>query len=226
MSSDIPFLNERLAEAARYALMRRLFPAIRHDIAGALQPVGMMAALLAKRMQAAAPDLAQLGKSSQALNALSREAVATSLNLMNWLAPRDNDLVAVSSAIDESLRMVATELSFRGFSVINQLAGMDTGLPRGVLRSVFTASLIALTDSAEDAAEVVVSAELTDNRTYLKIMLKPGSTAELTGLGGPASVYRGLDWSDVLALAQAEGVSLHYGDSWAQLCYHTPVAPV
>lgn len=225
MSSDIPFLNERLAEAARYALMRRLLPAICHNIAGSLQPIGMMAAMLERRMQAAAPDLAQLGKSSQALNTLSREAVATSLNLMNWLAPRDNDLVAVNGAIEESLRLVTTELSFRGFSVINQTADMQTSLPRGILRSVFTASLIALTDRVEGAAKVVVSAELTDSQTQLKITLKPGGTAELAGLGGRTQIYRSLDWEDVQELAKAEGVSLSYDANCAQLRYRTPVDP-
>ena len=155
MPSNIPFLNERLAEAARYALMRRLLPAIRHNIAGSLQPIGMMSAMLERRMKAEAPDLALLGKNTQALTVLSREAAATSLSLMTWLAPRDNDLVDVNSAVEESLGLMSTELSFRGFSIDNQTAHLRMQLPRGLLRSVFTASLIALTDAAETAASVV-----------------------------------------------------------------------
>ena len=151
MSSDIPFLKERLAEAARYALMRRLLPAIRHGIAGTLQPIGMMSAMLERRMKAAAPDLAQLGKNTQALNTLFREAAATSLSLMTWLAPRDNDLVAVNSAVEESLGLMSTQLSFRGFSIDNETARLQMQLPRGILHSVFTASLIALTDVVEGA---------------------------------------------------------------------------
>jgi len=88
MSSEIPYLKERLAEAARYALMRRLLPAIRHNLAGTLQPIGMMSAMLERRIKAAAPDMALLAKNTQALTTLSREAAATSLNLMTWLAPR------------------------------------------------------------------------------------------------------------------------------------------
>ena len=221
MNSNTPFLNDRLAEAARYALMRRLLPAIRHNIAGSLQPVGMMAAMLERRMQAAVPDLVQLGKSSQALKNLSREAIATSLNLMSWLAPRDNDPVAMNGAIEESLGLIATELSFRGFSVINETSDMLASLPRGIFRSVFTASLIALTDRVEGGADVVVSAALTGGQTQLTITLAPGGSAEVAGMsmGGNPRTYRSIDWDDVQALANAEGVSLSHDALCAQLRY-------
>ena len=219
MTSDIPFLTERLAEAARYALMRRLLPAIRHNIAGSMQPVGMMAAMLERRMQAAVPDLVQLAKSSQALNTLSREAVATSLGLMGWLAPRDNDRVAVNGAVEESLALVATDLSFRGFSVVNQTSDMRESLPRGIFRSVFIASVIALTDRAEGAAEVVVSAESAGGKTSLKIALEPGGRSDLATMESYAQPYRSIGWDDVQALANAEGVALSHDARCAQLHY-------
>lgn len=223
MSSDIPFLKERLAEAARYALMRRLLPAIRHNLAGSLQPIGMMSAMLERRIKSAVPDLAQLGKNTQALATLSREAAATSVNLMAWLGPRDNDPVAVSSAVEESLGLMSTELSFRGFSVVNQTADVLAELPKGMLRSVFTASLIALTDSAENAASVVVSATGEAGEageaggTRLKIALEPGGMAEFAAMGARMTSYRTLQWTDVQALADAEGVHLKYASGFVQL---------
>jgi len=219
MPSTIPFLNERLAEAARYALMRRLLPAIRHNIAGTLQPIGMMSAMLERRMKAATPDLAQLAKNTQALNTLSREAAVTSLNLMAWLAPKDNDPVAVNSAVEESLGLMGTELSFRGFAIVNQTAEVATVLPKGILRSVFTASLIALTDSADSAASVVVSAEGEAGNARLKISLEPGGMPELAAMGNRMPTYRALQWADVQAIADAEGVRLDYGTDCAQLHY-------
>ena len=50
----------RNAEAPRYALLRRLVPAIRHQMAGSFQPVTMMAAIVEKRLLAASPDLPAL----------------------------------------------------------------------------------------------------------------------------------------------------------------------
>lgn len=210
MTSEIPFLSDRLAEAARYALLRRLLPAIRHDIASSMQPVGMMAAMLERRMRVPAPDLPELAKSSLALNTLSREAVARSLNLMNWLAPKDNNPVAVNSGVEEALGLVGTELSFRGFSIVNQTSELLTCLPQGIIRSVFIACVIALTDRAEAGADVVVSAEASGNQTLLAIRLEPGGGADLAGMDTPANSYRNLCWHDVQALADAEGVELEY----------------
>ena len=221
-SSTIPFLNERLAEAARYALMRRLLPAIRHNIAGTLQPIGMMSAMLERRIKAATPDLAQLGKSAQGLSTLSREAAAVSLNLMTWLAPKDNDLVVINSALEECLDLMTTELSFRGFSVDNRTTEVEAVLPRGILRSVFTASLIALTDSVDSAASVVVSAEGETGNIRLTISLEPGGASELAAMGSRMPIYRALQWADVQAIAEAEGVRLDYAADCVQLHYLAP----
>ena len=217
MPSDFPDLQARLAESARYALMRRLLPAIRHNLAGALQPVGMMAALLERRMKGVSPDLAQLAQNSQALNALSREAAATSLGLMSWLAPRDNELLAVGPALEESLALMNTDLSFRGFAIVTQAASSPLILPRGVLRSVFTASLMALTDPVQDAASVVVSSAQSDGQIELQIALQPGGNAALADSSSRASAYRAMGWDDVLALAQAEGVHLSHDACSVQL---------
>lgn len=225
MPSEIPFLKERLAEAARYALMRRLLPAIRHNIAGTLQPIGMMSAMLERRMKALTPDLAQLGQNTQALIALSREASATSLGLMTWLAPKDNNLVAVSSAVEESLGLMSTELSFRGFSIANETENLQMQLPRGMLRSVFTASLMALTDGVEGAVNVVVTAEMRDNEAQLTIALEPGGNPDLLGLGGRIPAYRSLGWDDVQALADAEGISVSHDARCVQLRYCTLAGP-
>jgi len=219
MSSEIPYLKERLAEAARYALMRRLLPAIRHNLAGTLQPIGMMSAMLERRLKAAAPDMAQLAKNTQALSTLSREAAATSLNLMTWLAPKDNELIAVNSAVEESLGLMATELSFRGFLLDNQATKAVAKLPKGMLRSVFTASLIALTDAFELPASVVISVEGEAGDSRLRIMLAAAAPNELLAGSNRMPTYRALQWADVQALADAEGVQIEYALDFVQLNY-------
>lgn len=219
MSSEIPHLKERLAEAARYALMRRLLPAIRHNLAGTLQPIGMMSAMLERRIKSAAPDMDQMAKNTQALTTLSREAAATSLNLMTWLAPRDNELIAVNSAVDESFGLMATELSFRGFSLENQAAGTAVKLPKGMLRSVFTASLIALTDTVEQPASVVVTVDGETSSTRLRITMVALGAKEPVVLCNRMPSYRCLQWADVQAIADAEGVALEHAPHFVQLQY-------
>lgn len=219
MAIETPDLNERLAEAARYALMRRLMPAIRHHVAGTLQPIGMLSAMLERRLLAAAPDMLQLGKNAQALNALAREAAATSLNLMTWLAPRDNDPVAVGSALEEALGLIATELSLRGFSVVNDAAGVSAQLPKGMLRSVFTASLIALTDAAGHAGNVRVAATEESGSVQLKISILAPTLGETAVTENRLPGYRALQWADVQALADAEGVQLQHGADSVRLAW-------
>ena len=217
MSSEIPHLKERLAEAARYALMRRLLPAIRHNLAGTLQPIGMMSAMLEKRMGSAAPDMGQLVRNAQALTSLSREAAATSLNLMTWLAPKDNEPVAVGAAVEESIGLMGTELSFRGFALDNQATESTTKLPRGMLRSVFMASLIALTDTVDQPAGVVVSVHGGPGDTRLRIELQADALADPPFPLNRMPTYRNLHWADVQALADAEGVHIEYARDFAQL---------
>lgn len=224
MSSEIPHLKERLAEAARYALMRRLLPAIRHNLAGTLQPIGMMSAMLEKRIGSATPDMGQLVKNAQALTTLSREAAATSLNLMTWLAPKDNEPVAVNAAVEESFGLMSTELSFRGFALDNQAVDSIAKLPKGMLRSVFTASLIALTDSLDQPAGVVVSVHGEPDDPRLRIELQADPLSDPLFPTNRMPTYRSLDWADVQALADAEGVHIEYTRDFAQL-RHSAISP-
>ena len=201
---DATLLKERLAEAARYALLRRLAPAIRHNMAGALQPISMVAAMMERRMQSPTPDMAVMAKNSNALNTLSREAASACMGLMTWLAPKDIDAAPVGREIEESVGLVATELSFKGFGLVNQATGIDTAVPRSVVRNVFMASLLALTDAAETPGELTLSADNEGDGVVLTIALVPKQGGP--AVGGASHAYRHLAWDDVQALADVDGV--------------------
>lgn len=206
--------EERRAEAARYALLRRLAPAIRHNMAGSLQPIGMISAMLERRLQGASPDLAKLGKNASDISELSREAASACMNLMTWLAPRERDTVALNSGLVEALQLQATELSFRGFTLVNETAEVDMQVHRDTLRSVAMASLIALTDAAVGPARVVLSAEQLEGETLLRIELAAteGETAP-----NRLQAYRQLGWDDVQALADAEQLVLRHSENRVEL---------
>lgn len=206
MHHDPEVLRERLAEAARYALLRRMAPAMRHDMAGALQPVSMMAAMLEKRLQKPEPDLLALAKNGNAINTLAREASLACMNLMTWLAPKDDMPVAVNSTLAESLGLVATEMSFRGINLVNE-TGDEAGMVLlSGLRGVFMASLLALTDECAVPSDIVLTANAAGADTVLGLRASPsGAEAMMTG-GVPA--YRKLGWEDVEALAEVQGVAL------------------
>ncbi len=209
-------LRERLAEAARYALLRRMAPALRHDMAGALQPVSMMAAMLEKRLQKAEPDLAALGKNGSAINTLAREAAASCMNLMTWLAPRDDAPVAVNTCIAESLGLVATEMSFRGLNLVNETDGAGGMVLLSTIRGVFMASLLALTDESDAPADVILTATTTGESLLIGIRLASRKDEPVMA-DGSQPAYRKLGWDDVEALAQAQKVGLIHGPGTVEL---------
>ena len=213
-------VTDRLAEAARYALLRRLAPAIRHDMAGALQPISMVAVMLEKRMQKPAPDLALIGKNIHDINTLAREASAACMQLMGWLAPRADAPVTIGVGVQEAIELIATELSFQGVNLVNDTAGVTAILPVSVMRGLFMASLLALTDTHPGPASVVLGAAVDAGHVVLTL-----TRTSAAGDGGEDSddataalaAYRALDWDDVRALAASEGVGLVLGSGRVDL---------
>ncbi|MES2189891.1 MAG: hypothetical protein V4454_07200 [Pseudomonadota bacterium] len=209
-------LRERLAEAARYALLRRLAPALRHDMAGALQPVSMMAAMLEKRLQKPAPDLVALEKNGSAINALARQAAASCMSLMTWLAPRDDAPVAVDTCVAESLSLVVTEMSFRGLNLVNETESASGMVLLSAIRDVFMASLLALTDECDGPANVVLAATTSGQSTVIGIRIALREDEPFMA-GVTQVAYRKLAWDDVEALADAQNVGLSHSAGSVEL---------
>jgi hypothetical protein len=210
-------------ESARYALLRRIAPALRHHMAGHLQPVGMISAILDRRLQAAAPDLVALRESSKSVSTLARATATSCIDLLSWIAPRENAVLSVQAGVEECVGMLATDLAFRGFSVVNQIAPSGMDLPSLALRSVFTAALIALTDSAPAPASVLLSSEPGPGHTLVRITLASEAGAVLAD---SALSYRKLGWDDVYALAAAERVILRHDADQAEMRFDAaPPAP-
>ena len=219
---------EHRAEAARYALLRRLAPAMRHDMASGFQPVTMMATVVEKRLLAATPDLSTLVKNSSDIRALAIAATRSSLDLIGWMALDPNARVGLGQGIKDALHLVATEFSFKGFKFVNQTEGVTTEVGRDHLRGVFVAALLALTDAAaastanllltaaRDGQDVLVSISLTD------VVATSGAIAPheefLIGL----AAYRNIDWDDVQAIADADGLSVIHESRRVKL--HFPIA--
>jgi hypothetical protein len=187
-------------------------------MAGALQPLSMMSTMLERRLQKPDPDLAALARNSSQLSILARDASNACMGLMTWLAPKTSDLVTVAAGIEEAAGLVMTELSFKGFTVVNQTGDVQAELPRNLTRNVFMAALMALTDAAVAPANVILAAQLVDNELVLMISIQPVQ-GELLPEGAPS--YRNLEWEDVQALAEVESVRLTHTADRVEL--HCPV---
>ncbi len=213
---DAERLNARLVEAARYALLRRLAPAMRHEIAGALQPLRMVSTVLDKRLQMPEPDIAALVKNSSAIGQLVREASSVCTGFMSWLTPKEEDRLSMLDGVNQSVKLLGTDLMLRGFTV--EVAS-DSGvaeLPAGPLRQVFSICALALTDLTPGPACVCISFQ--ESAKELVIMIRIES-ADGDGPCALASGYRSMDWDDVQLLAGAEGVGLKRLSNGADLIF-------
>ena len=196
----------KLADAARFALLQRLAPALRHGMVGALHPIELIVEAIDRRLQAAAPDLANVRENLGKIRNLSRAAIHACTNLASWLAPEEGAVTMLGEGIDECLALLKTDFSMRGFAVCNETQETGVDVSRAALRKVLTASLITATDTAPPPAELVLTSELSQGHAVLSILRR--SVEGVAGFGDGAP-YRRLAWADVAALAQAESVQLH-----------------
>ena len=209
-----PSLHE---EAARYALLRRLTPTLRHHMAGEFQPIGMMAALLERRVQQPSPDLASLKDNCVAIGNLSRNAAQTCVSLMSWVAPRPTLDVTVSQGVTDCVNLLSTSLRFRGFALSSEVPDMAQRVSCTAMHSVLPAALLALSDSTPGPADMKVQAHALDGQVRIDVTLTP---ADRSAENRQGEEYRPLHWDDVRALATAENVDLQRTASGVQLTLH------
>lgn len=205
---------DRLVEAARYALLRRLAFAMRHHMVVHLQPIGMITEVMERRLQLPEPNLAQVHESMAKINGFSRAAVQSCLDVVSWLAPEDGAVVALDAGVQECMSLLRSSFNFRGFTLKDEVGAAPVQVARAGLRNVLPACLLALTDRATSPADVVLSSEAASQRAVLSVALRP--TQGSAGFAGDAP-YRLLEWHEVDALARADGMALERSDDSVRL---------
>ena len=191
------------AEAARYALLRRLAPSMRHHLVVNLQPIGMIYEVMDRRLRAPAPDLASVHDSAHKINGFARAALASCLDVVTWLAPDHSATTPVAEGVRECVGLLATSLGFRGYAVRNEVGDIAGEVSRASLRQLLTSALIHLTDQSPPPADLVLSASAQAGGLRLELLLRPTDGSQ--GFTSEAG-YRKLEWADVEALAQAEAI--------------------
>ena len=193
------------AEAARYALLRRLAPSMRHHLVVNLQPIGMICEVMDRRLRAPVPDLASVHDSAHKINGFARAALNSCLDVVTWLAPDQSAATPVADGVRECVSLLATSLGFRGYAIRNEVAGVPGEVSRASLRNVLTSALIHLTDESPPLADLALTgaAEPLGLRLSLTLRATDGSQGFANEAG-----YRKLNMEDVQALADAESVEV------------------
>jgi hypothetical protein len=193
-------------EAARHTVLRRLAPALKHDMVVNLQAVSMMAEMLGARLERGGPESADLQANIAKLNRLAREAVTTCLKVSSWIDPGEDDTVALHEGVQECVSLMAGGLNFRGFALVSEVPTSEFEVSRGGLRTLLAASLITLADTAPAAGELQVRAELSGTHALLTVTCVPEGDEAQRPPVDPAAPR--IDWNDVQALAASEQVEL------------------
>jgi hypothetical protein len=193
----------RSVEAARYALLRRLAFAMRHQMVVHLQPIGMITEVMERRLLSGTPDFAQVLESMTKINGFSRAAVESCLDVVSWLAPDDGTVVSLEAGVQECVSLLRSSFNFRGFTLKDEVAA-PVMVDRAGLRNVLPACLLALTDRAASPADVVLTASV---ETQPALTVEVRHTDGAAGFAGDAP-YRLLEWPEVEALAHADGIML------------------
>ncbi len=194
------------AESARYGVLRRLGPALKHDMVVNLQAIAMMAEVLNARLERGSPAPEEFRTSIFKLNRLARDAVANCLKVASWLEPQEDESVRLGAGVEDCIALLASNFNFRGFLVEKQLTDAPFQVSNAALRNLLIASLITLTDAAGGPCVVSVRADVVDSIAEIAMHVAPRTDGYEALPYEPS--YRQLDWSDVEALAVAESVQL------------------
>lgn len=203
------------AEAARYSVLRRLAPALRHDMVVNLQALAMMAEVLSAKLEKGSPAPAEFESSVNKMNRLARDAVMTCLKATAWIEPAEDESIRLADGVAECVDLLRSSFNFRGCGIHNEVQTAEIEVSRVALRNLLTASLITLADSAQGPCDLFLTADVSTAFAVLTVRCTPIPPDEGTveDLWPAPTTYRALEWADVQALAMAEGVELFRTES-------------
>lgn len=200
-----------LARAARHDILRRLAPPLRHDMVVPLQSLGMVAEALSARLERGTIGQDDLQAMVSKLNRLSRQAVATCVDVSTWMQPSEDDGVNLHEGVNECVRLLSTSLNFRGLDLRTELGDGEFDVSRFALRFLLPGAIFTLVDHAAAPGEIVVRTEFASAHAVVAVeyqALADGVFSQLHESGDAP-----LSWPEVQALAAAEGVELLRNDS-------------
>jgi len=198
-------------EAARYAVLRRLAPCLRHHMVRPLQPIGLICGVLHHKLSAAQPDLPSVREEAEKINEFARAALDECMDMGTWLAPELDVLTDVESGVKECVGLLATMLHFCGFRLVNGVEELPAQVQvlRDALRMVLSAALLEMTDAMSEPATVTIRAQATASEVTVLLLAEPLSEGQLDRYDDGC---RKLAWADVQALALSEHVGLSRQD--------------
>ncbi len=114
-------MSKQQIEAARYVVLRRLSPSLRHHMVRPLQPIGLIYSVISHKLCEPAPDIQALRLQIEKINVFAKSALTECMDIGTWLAPEPGTLTELGAGINECIGMMATTLHFCGFRLVNEV---------------------------------------------------------------------------------------------------------
>jgi hypothetical protein len=204
-------LNHR-SEAAAYAILCRVGPVLRHDIAGLMQPVRMLVTVLEKRANKPEFDRAATTENISTISMLTKQASAGCMNAFEWFAPPSDASMNLRAGIDELKKLLALEFSLSALTLENAVPYDSDAVPKSFVRLVLMGALLAFSDSqlAPSTLRIAIDA------STISLILVPDNIEELNP--SPFDRHqRCIDWLDAEALATSFGSNTERGEGWFRI---------
>lgn len=192
-------------EAARYAVLRRLAPSLRHQMVRPLQPIGLIYGVMHHKLSAAQPDLQSVRQEAEKINDFAKAAIDECMDMGTWISPEPGVLTRMDAGIKESVGLLATMLHFCGFRLLSEVEELPAMVLRDTVRTVLNAALLAMTDSMAEPATLVISATASTCEVVVCVRISSSGQGSVDRYDDG---YRLLAWDDVQALALAAQVKL------------------
>jgi hypothetical protein len=212
--------SNHLAEAARFAILQRIGPVLRHEVAGLMQPVRMLMAIMERQVSKPDLDRTQISQSVSSVSTLIKEASLGCLNAIGWMSPEDDTSVDLRTGVEELRKLLSLELHSCALTVVNDVAEGDARMDMSFIRTVLIGALLAFCDEQTSRSTLHIGIiDVSGRKLVLKRELPPkaGLGSILEANTSSTSHGRYIQWIDVQAMAEAMEVTIERGDGWLKL---------
>ncbi len=212
-------------EAACYTILRRVAPVLRHDVAGLMQPVRILATVLERRLMKPDFSLSAAQENITTIGQLTKQALMGYNNAIAWMGMDDDTLVDLSNGIDELIKILALELGSAALNVINEIPKGQLNVSQRFLHTVVAGITLAYCDEQTDQRELrIVLTQNTNDKDQqsldtgaLHLTLVGVAKTDLNMNEKAIGSIRSIDWDDVSALAQMFNLTVNRGPGWLHI---------
>jgi hypothetical protein len=204
-------LNHR-SEAAAYAILCRVGPVLRHEVAGLMQPVRILVTVLERRVNKPEIDLAATAESVSTISMLTKQASAGCMNAFEWFAPPNDASMNLRDGVEELKKLLSLEFSSSALTLENAVTYDAGAVPKSFVRLVLVGALLAFSDSqlAPSTLRIAVDA------AALSLILAPDNVEERNPTQFDRH-QRCIDWVDAESLATSFGLTTERGEGWFRI---------